>query len=133
MSSNNKFCPDCSTLLHPMEKFKDGDTKESDDDEETEEGLYLVCGDCSYSEKTTTFSATHFSKKVEKTQYVHPKRIIEDYIFDMTLPRTRSKSCSNPKCPSRDNDNPEIVLITAEDHPEIAYLCTVCKFIWGKL
>ena len=115
MSSNNKFCPDCSTLLHPREKFRDGDTKESDNDEEAEEGLYLVCGDCFYSEKTITFSATHCSKKVEKTQYVHPKRIVEDYIFDMTLPRTRSKVCLNPECPSRGNDNPEIVLITSED------------------
>jgi len=131
--SNNKFCPDCSTLLHPSEKIHDRDSKESDDDEELEDGLYLVCGDCSYNEKATTFSTTHFSKKIEKTQYVHPKRIVSDYIFDMTYTRTESKPCANSKCPSHGKDNPEIVLITTEEHPEIAYLCTVCKYIWGKL
>ena len=132
MSSNNKFCPDCSTLLHPVERLSErGDDKE--DDEEFEEGLYLVCKECSYSEKTNTFSTIHFTKKVEKTQYVHPKRIISDYVYDMTFPRTKSKQCANSKCPSRDGDNTEIVLITAEEHPEIAYLCTICKYTWGKL
>lgn len=130
-TTSNKFCPNCSTLLHPTEKNVD-----EDDNEENENGiagLYLVCEDCFYREKTTTFSATHFSKKIEKTQYVHSKRIINDYIYDMTFKRTRSKSCSNDKCPSHGKANPEIVLITNEDYPEIAFLCTVCKYIWGKL
>jgi len=135
MSSSNKFCPDCSTLLHPIEKFNKLDSKESDDEEELEDGLYLKCGDCSYSEKAPTFSTTHFSKRGENEQnsHVHPKRISLDYMFDMTYPRTKSKPCANSECPSRGEDNPEIVLITNGEHPEIAYLCTVCKYIWGKL
>lgn len=132
MSSNNKFCPDCSTLLYPVERLTENDDAK-EDDEEFEEGLYLVCKECFYSEKTNTFSTIHFTKKVEKIQYVHPKRIISDYTYDMTLPRTKSKQCINSKCPSRNGDNPEIVLITAEEHPEIAYLCTICKYTWGKL
>lgn len=132
MTSNNKFCPDCSTLLHPKEKSFSSEEVDSDD-EKQEEGLYLVCDDCGYSEKITTFVAKHFSKKLEKSQYVHPKRIVNDYIYDMTYSRTRSKLCSNIECPSRGNENPEIVLITSEDHPEIAYLCTTCKYIWGKM
>ena len=132
MTSNNKFCPNCSTLLHPSEKFFNQENDE-DSEQEFEDGLYLSCKECSYLEKTNTFSTIHFTKKVEKIQYVHPKRIISDYMYDMTLPRTRTKECSNSQCSSRNKDNPEIILITAEEHPEIAYLCTVCKFIWGKL
>ena len=130
MSSKYKFCPECSTLLHPIERISEyEDTKDS----EEEEGLYLTCKECSYSEKTNTFSTVHFTKKVEKIQYVHPKRIIYDYIFDMTYPRTKSMECANIKCSSRNKDNPEVVLITSEEHPEIAYLCTVCKNMWGKI
>lgn len=132
MTSHNKFCPDCSTLLHPKEKYF-GEEEVDSDDEKQEEGLYLVCNDCSYSEKITTFVAKHFSKKLEKSQYVHPKRIANDYIYDMTYSRTRTKLCSNIECKSRGNENPEIVLITSEDHPEIAYLCKTCKYIWGKM
>jgi DNA-directed RNA polymerase subunit M/transcription elongation factor TFIIS len=132
MTSNNKFCPDCSTLLHPKEKYFE--TEEVNlDDEKKEDGLYLVCDDCGYDEKINTFVAKHFSKKNEKTQYVNPTRITNDYIYDMTYSRTRTKICSNIKCSSRGGKNPEIVLITSEDHPEIAYLCTICKSMWGKM
>ena len=136
MSTINKFCPDCSRLLYPVEKIPDNDTSsdvEDDDDEKIEGGLYLECDNCSYHEKTNTYSTVHFSKKVENVQYAHPKRIIDDYVFEMTLPRTQTKPCSNFKCPTRGKKNPEIVLITSEKHPEIAYLCTVCKFTWGKM
>ena len=125
---SNKFCLDCSTLLRPKEKFFG-----EDKDEKQEDGLYLVCDDCGYSEQINTFVANHFSKKSEKTQYVHPKRIANDYIYDMTYSRTKTKNCSNSECSSIGNENPEIVLITSDDHPEIAYLCTTCKYIWGKM
>jgi len=139
ITSPNKFCPNSTTLLYPIEKSssdieEDGSGINQDEPEgEEKTGLYLVCGDCSYNEKAITFSATHFSKKKEKTQYVHPKRIIADYIYDMTFKRTKSQPCANKDCPSRKKENPEIVLITNEDHPEIAFLCTTCKHIWGKL
>jgi DNA-directed RNA polymerase subunit M/transcription elongation factor TFIIS len=132
MTSNNKFCPNCSTLLQPKEKSFGVEEVDSDD-EKQEEGLYLVCDDCNYSEKITTFVVKHYSKKLEKSQYAHPKRIVSDYIYDMTYSRTSTKICSNIECQSRGGGNPEIVLITSEDHPEIAYLCTVCKYIWGKM
>lgn len=132
MTSNNKFCPNCSTLLQPKEKSFGVEEVDSDD-EKQEEGLYLVCDDCNYSEKITTFVVKHYSMKLEKSQYAHPKRIVSDYIYDMTYSRTRTKICSNIECQSRGSENPEIVLITSEDHPEIAYLCTVCKYIWGKM
>ena len=132
MTTNNKFCPDCSTLLHPKEKSFDTEEVDSDD-EKQENGLYLVCEDCSYREKINTFAAKHFTKKLEKSHYVNPKRIANDYIYDMTYSRTRTKVCSNNDCSSKGNENPEIVLITSEDHPEIAYLCTTCKYIWGKM
>jgi len=131
MISNNKFCPGCSTLLHPIEKMSEND--DSKNDEDFEEGLYLICKECSYREKTNTYSKIHFTKKIEKTQYVNPKRIVYDYMYDMTLPRTRSIQCVNKECPSRNGNNPEIVLITSEEHPEISYLCTICKNIWGKI
>lgn len=135
MSVKNDFCPECSTLLHPEEIFSDNEDSNEDETEEKTPsgGLYLVCGECSYREKTESFTAHHFSKKIEKIQYVHPKRIVEDYIYDMTFPRTRSKVCSNKECPSQGKENPIIVLITSENHPEIAYLCTDCKYIWGKI
>jgi DNA-directed RNA polymerase subunit M/transcription elongation factor TFIIS len=137
MTTNNDFCPECSTFLHPEEIFVDEETEETDSETEEEKktmgGLYLVCGECSYKEKTNSFSTFHFSNKVEKIQYIHPKRLVEDYIYDMTYPRTKTKSCTNLKCPTYGKENPIIVLITSEDHPEIAYLCTVCKNIWGSL
>jgi|688.fasta_scaffold1151612_2 DNA-directed RNA polymerase subunit M/transcription elongation factor TFIIS len=132
--SSNDFCPECSTLLHPEEIFIDDEESDSEtEDEKKTSGLYLVCGECSYKEKTNSFSTYHFSNKVEKIQYIHPKRLVEDYIYDMTYPRTKTKSCTNSTCPTNGKENPIIILITSEDHPEIAYLCTVCKNIWGSL
>ena len=32
MMSNNKFCPDCSTLLHPIEKMSENDDSKNDED-----------------------------------------------------------------------------------------------------
>ena len=130
-STSNKFCPNCSTYLHPVEKSFETDEEIKDGNEG--EGLYLVCDDCFYHEKAITFSATHFSKKIEKTQYVHPKRIITDYVYEMTFKRTKEKICPNENCPSRGKANPEIILITNEFHPEIAFLCTECKYVWGNL
>ena len=122
------FCPECSTLLHP-EEIIDG----NNDDVETLNGLYMVCSECSYKEKTNSFSMYHFTNKVEKIQYINPRRLVEDYIYDMTYPRTKTRSCTNVSCPTIGKENPIIILITSEDHPEIAYLCTVCKNIWGSL
>ena len=123
--SNNDFCPECSTILKPKEIT-------GDDDEKSENGLYLVCEDCSYREKTNSFSAFHFSKKEEKTRYLSKNRI-SDYIFNKALNRTFKLECINNKCPSRGKNNPEIVIITSGDHPEIAYICSVCKHVWGRL
>ena len=49
----------------------------------------------------------------------------------ITLAHAATKSCTNLKCPTYGKENPIIVLITSEDHPEIAYLCTVCKNIYN--
>ena len=136
MSSNNDFCPECSTLLHPEEIFDEEiheDESEKDEETKTNSGLYLVCKECSYKEKTNSFCTYHFSNKVERDQYINPLRLVNDYIYDMTYPRTKTKSCINLKCSTYGKENPIIVLITSEYHPEIAYLCTVCKNLWGIL
>ena len=132
MSTTNKFCPNCSTLLQPIEKMKkyDDATDNIDADTEDVEGLYLVCGDCAYREKINTFSVSHFSKKIEIIPFANPNRIVNDYRYDMTFPRTKSKTCANSKCPSQGNQNPEIVQITEENRPEVSYLCTVCNNMW---
>ena len=124
MSEHNKFCPNCSTFLHPQEKFSD------ENDEETKEsGLYMVCGECSYQEKINYFSAPHFNKEIKTNS--KPIRVAEDYIYDVTFARTKTLECINVKCPSKGKDNPEVVLITSDKRPEIAYLCKICKYRWG--
>ena len=40
--------------------------------------------------------------------------------------------CLNLECPSKKTENPEIIMITNEDFPEISYMCSECKYIWGK-
>lgn len=132
---NYKFCPDCSTLLSPTEK-SENDIDENDENDKDENlklsNLYLVCNECMYSEKALTFSVVHSTRKVEKTMYANPKRLVQDYMYDVTLPRTMQKPCVNPECETKGKANPEIILITSEKHPEIANLCTVCKNIWGN-
>lgn len=130
MSLNNQFCPNCSTMLRPIEKLKNNE--DYDESENFEEGLYLECRECFYNEKTNTFSKIHFSKKYKKIHYIHPKRMVNDYIHDKTYSRTTKIECINNECSSRNNKNSEIILITSKEHPEIGYLCSECKNIWGK-
>ena len=90
------------------------------------------CDECGYYEKTNTFSTTHFSKKVEEIKYMNNNRMVNDYIFDKTFARTKKLECVNSKCSSRGKNNPEIILLTTDKRPEIGYLCSTCKSLWGK-
>jgi DNA-directed RNA polymerase subunit M/transcription elongation factor TFIIS len=128
--SNYKFCPECSTFLHPIEKSPDDDVDGDSDIEE--KGLYSKCNQCGHYEKTNTFSAIHFSKNTKKIKYINKARMTKDYVFDKRYKRTKQKECVNTSCSSRGKQNPEIVLITNNKQPEIGYLCTECNFIWGK-
>ena len=114
------FCPECSTLLTPIEKKSEKDINE----------LFLTCDGCSYEEKTNTYLFTHFTK-INSDSTLHPSRI-QDYIYDMSYERTRKIKCLNDNCSSKNNKNPEIVMITSEDCPDLSYICTECKYIWGK-
>ena len=125
--SNYKFCPDCSRFLYPTEKIPD----EEDSDVE-EKGLYLECDECGYYEKIKTFSTTHFSKKTKEIKYINKARMVKDYLYDFRFKRTTKMECINSNCSSRNENNPEIVLITNNKQPEIAYLCGKCNHIWGK-
>ena len=55
---SNKFCPECNTILNDEESIDS-----SDDEKETKsekKSLFLVCNDCSYKEKTDSFSTIHY-------------------------------------------------------------------------
>ena len=126
MSLNNQFCPECSTLLRPKELS-------DDQEEQSNTYLYLSCDGCFYKERTDSFKTFHFSNKIERIEPIHHLRLVNDYIYDVAYQRTKTKPCNNKNCATYGKENPIIVLITSEHHPEIAYLCTECKHIWGYL
>lgn len=134
MSDQDDFCPNCRSILNPVEMTND-ETK--DDVSEVEhKGLYMRCGDCNFSRPASHFSTTHFAKNLHKndksTLNMDPVRVA-DLIYDKTFPVTKSISCVNKKCPSQEKGiNPEIVLLSSDKHPELGYLCSECKHIWGK-
>ena len=124
---SNKFCPECNTLLNDEEAVDS-----SDDEKETKsekKSLFLVCNDCSYKEKTDSFSTIHYLNKSNTIKTINLK-IIKDIKYDVRRKRTQQKPCVNTSCSSFGKNNPDIILITKEDSLEIDYLCTVCDHVW---
>jgi DNA-directed RNA polymerase subunit M/transcription elongation factor TFIIS len=135
MDQEDDFCPNCSSILNPVEDIEDeSDTEDSKN--VVRRGLFMRCNDCNYSRPALTFSTTHFSKHYKKTGGsldMDPTRI-SDLIYSKTYSFTKSLECVNEECPSKkEKIRPEIMLITSENHPELGYLCTMCKAIWGKM
>lgn len=138
MSNTSDFCPECDNILYPYEPEDDYDSEDSELKDE-EKGLFLRCAVCAYKRPTNTYRVTHFTKSftdntkltTKQGLFMDPYRI-RDMIYDNTYLRTMQISCANKECPSRGKKNPEIMLITSSKHTELGYICSVCKFTWGK-
>ena len=132
MSNKDYFCPNCKSILNPVELVPE----QKDDKKVARKGLYMRCDVCNFLRPSTGFSTTHFTKRSQKdgkTLNMNPARIA-DIMYDKTYQVTKNITCVNKECPSRKKGkNPEIVLITSDKHPELGYLCTECKYTWGKL
>ena len=134
MDEKEEFCPQCDRLLNPVELTPEeaGDTETPGD----RKGLYRRCAECNFARPTASFSTTHFTKRLQKgkqtTLNMDPGRVA-DLVYDKTYPVTQGISCVNKNCPSKKGKgNPPIVLLTSDKHPELGYLCSVCKHMWGR-
>lgn len=122
---DNSFCPECDTYLRPVEIADEKDQLE----------LFMRCINCNFSRKENKYTSTHFAKHSAKknTLDISPNRV-RDLVNDKTYPVTKQLECANRNCPSKkDNKNPEIVLLTSNDYPELGYICKVCYHVWGKI
>jgi DNA-directed RNA polymerase subunit M/transcription elongation factor TFIIS len=123
---DDQFCPKCKSILKPKEVVNTEGRKTKK--------LHLVCEDCGYNKEASHFSTTHYSTRMKTDGSLHmdPARI-QDLIYDKTLPHTSCVPCTNNECPSKKSkQNPEVVLLKFENHLELGYLCSVCKYIWGR-
>lgn len=126
------FCPECQTLLVPIETVEE--TDEKSEKEDNQKVLLLRCDDCGFNRMAKSFSTTHFSKhvnKIESTLNMDPARVA-DLLYVKTYPVTQQLACVNKECPSRSGPNPPIHLITSDKFPERGYICSICKYRWGR-
>jgi len=137
MDEKDDFCPNCKSILNPVEMTPEeaGDEKVTGNAAQRK-GLYMRCNECNFSRPTQSFSTIHFTKRLRKgkqsTLNMDPMRV-SDLMFDKTYPRTNGLQCVNPSCPSsKSSKNPEVVLLTSDKHPELGYLCTICRHMWGR-
>jgi DNA-directed RNA polymerase subunit M/transcription elongation factor TFIIS len=131
MVDQDDFCPECKSILNPVEMMPEEVGLQGD-----RKGLYMRCDDCNFSRPAESFSTTHFTKRIHQNKKgalnMDPVRV-EDLIFDKTYQVTNNLPCVNKDCPSRKTGkNPPVVLVTSDQHPELGYLCSECKSMWGK-
>lgn len=127
-SSEFSFCPECSTLLEPVNNLNNDEDIVEDD-----EKLYLQCHNCMYYEEAKMFSIKYYDNSKNNNISTIKHNRIGDYKYDPTYLRTKSISCINEKCSSIGKSNPEIILITSENHPEYGFMCSECTYTWGQL
>ena len=172
---NDYFCPECSSLLYPIELIEQPDdittntSIEKDDTSFSElkeknavnninnannaynkkmsrlnktvvnditKNIYMECGQCNYKRVEKTYSTVHYSKYKQadnKSDINLEKSRLSDLLYDKTYLRSNKIKCANEKCPSIKSKKPaSILLITSNKHPEIGYICSECKHLWGR-
>lgn len=110
MSQNSrKFCINCGTYLRPSES--DGK-------------LILFCEKCAYNEPAEGLKIPYYSRSRNRKNV---DRVIPNFMYDMTFPRTKKIKCINKECKAVD---PEIVIITSDKKLQVTKICNECKTIW---
>lgn len=131
---DDDFCPDCQTLLVPIETVVDSEESDRKEREDQNKVLLLRCDDCGFGRVAKSFTTIHFSKhtnKMESRLNMDPERVA-DLLYEKTYAVTQQKPCLNKECPSHGKANPPIHLISSDKFPELGYICSVCRYRWGK-
>ena len=118
------FCSVCSNMYYIR-------INSSTDKPDRLEHYCRLCGNTHENLVDISVSKTILKKNEQK--YSH---IINEYTkHDPTLPRINTLDCSNPKCPTNNDEKAkkekEIIYIRYDDvNMKYVYMCSTCEFVW---
>jgi|AACY02.9.fsa_nt_gi hypothetical protein len=123
--SKLRFCPKCQN------NFSNYNIDETDKGEPI---FQYTCSSCLYRESIPIGDIKEHALLYSKTTLNRrPDRELHwDMCQDPTLAHTSTVPCPNPKCPSKSNNDNNVVFLEYNEDKKLAFICchSECKEIW---
>jgi DNA-directed RNA polymerase subunit M/transcription elongation factor TFIIS len=109
------FCPECENKIYPVEE---------------NDRLYHQCLKCGFKDE---FRETIIHRRTYKGKSTNQNSHVNQFSrFDVSLPRTKKKTCPNVDCIShRETDKQEAVFIMDPISLKLTFVCVCCATDWS--